>query len=464
MKKQLFYIFASTVMLSGCHIYSNYERPDNLTTEGLYRDTANAAVALQAADTVNFGNMPWREVFTDPKLQSLIDEALANNTDLRTAALSVEQAEASLKTSRLAYVPSFTFSPNGTISKVESNPSTKAYTIPIQASWQIDLFGSLRNDKRMAEATLWQTKAAQQATQTQIIASVANMYYTLLMLDEQLKLTKETSAIWKENVEAMELMLQAGGITNAAAVSQSKGAYYEVLTTIPTLEQNIRTTENALSVLLHRAPGPIDRGSFSAQQFPASMSAGVPLQLLQNRPDVKAAEMGLQAAFYQTNKAYSAFYPNITLSGTAGWSNQALGIIKNPADFLVQAVGSLVQPLFQKGQLRANLKISKAQQEAALLSFEQSLLNAGEEVSNALTAYQTAISQEDQRVKQVASLQEAYEQTSDLFMHGNTTTYLEKLTAEQSLLAARLNLISDRYNRMQAVVNLYQALGGGRNS
>ena len=316
----------------------------------------------------------------------------------------------------------------------------------------------------MAEASLMQTKAYQQATQTQIIASVANMYYTLLMLDEQLKLTKETSEIWKQNVEAMELMLQAGGITNAAAVSQSKGAYYEVLTTIPTLEQNIRSTENSLSTLLHRSPGPIDRGTFADQSFPASMSQGVPVQLLENRPDVKAAEMSLQAAFYQTNKAYSAFYPNITINGTLGWSNQALGIIKNPADFLVQAVGSLVQPLFQKGQLRANLKISKAQQETALLNFEQSLLNAGEEVSNALTSYQTAIDQECQRIKQVEALQDAYDQTEYLFSHGNTTTYLEKLTAQQSLLSAQLSLISDRFDKMQAVVSLYQALGGGRDS
>ena len=464
MKKQLFYIFASSMMLTSCHIYSNYERPTNLPTDSLYRDTASVGVAMQATDTINFGNTPWREVFTDPKLQSLIEEALANNTDMRTAALSVEQAEAGLMTSRLAYFPSLSFSPTGTVSKVEGNAATKSYSIPLQASWQVDLFGSLRNDKRMAEASLMQTKAYQQVTQTQIIASVANMYYTLLMLDEQLKLTKETSEIWKQNVEAMELMLQAGGITNAAAVSQSKGAYYEVLTTIPTLEQNIRSTENSLSTLLHRSPGPIDRGTFADQSFPASMSQGVPVQLLENRPDVKAAEMSLQAAFYQTNKAYSAFYPNITINGTLGWSNQALGIIKNPADFLVQAVGSLVQPLFQKGQLRANLKISKAQQETALLNFEQSLLNAGEEVSNALTSYQTAIDQECQRVKQVEALQDAYDQTEYLFSHGNTTTYLEKLTAQQSLLSAQLSLISDRFDKMQAVVSLYQALGGGRDS
>lgn len=461
MKKNNIFILGCTVLMSSCHIYSNYERPDGLPTEKLYRDTTAVYAALAENDTTNFGNTPWQEVFTEPQLQSLIRTALEKNTDIRTAELTIQQAEAGLQTSRLAFLPSLTFTPQGTISKIEGFPNTKTYSVPLQASWQIDAFGSLRNAKKQAEVTLWQTRAASQATQTAIIASVANMYYTLQMLDEQLSVTKKTAKLWEKNVETMEAM-QVAAMTNAAAVSQAKANLYQIRTTIPALEESIRQTENALCALMHDVPHPIERAAFTASGFPAQLSAGVPLQLLSNRPDVKAAELQLAYAFYGVNKARSAFYPQITLTGQAGWSNSAGSMITNPAKFLASGIASLVQPLFMKGQLRANLKVSKLQQEAAQLEFEQSLLNAGQEVSNALGSYQAAIEQAKMREQQVEELESALEKTEFLFSHGNTTTYLEILTAQQSLLQAQLSLISDRFDKVQAAISLYQALGGGR--
>ena len=461
MKRNLLYIVGGSVLLSSCNIYSTYKRPDNLSTDSLYRDTT-AIYNVVASDTVNFGNTPWQEVFTDPQLQDLINRALSQNTDMQVADLTIRQAEAGLMTSRLAFLPSLSFTPQGTVSTFDMGKATKTYSLPLQASWQIDAFGQLRNAKKQAEVSLMQAKVSKQAARTSIVSAVANMYYTLQMLDEQLKVTKATAEIWKKNVDAMEAMFQAGGITNSAAVSQTKANYYQILTTIPTLEQNIRETENSLCSLLHEAPHPIARNSFDSETFPTSLSAGVPMQLLSNRPDVRIAELQLATAFYATNQARSAFYPQITIGGNAGWTNSAGTAIINPPKFVASAVASLVQPLFMKGQLRANLKIAKAQQESAQLRFEQSLINAGVEVSNALGSYQSAMQQELSRQKQVKELENAVAETEFLFSHGNTTTYLEKLTAQQSLLQAQLSLISDRFEKMQAAISLYQALGGGR--
>lgn len=461
MKKNNLFILGFTVWMSSCHLYSNYERPDNLPVDGLYRDTTEAYAALAGNDTTNFGNLPWREVFTEPRLQSLIETALEKNTDLRTADLTVRQAEAGLQTSRLAFLPSVTFTPQGTISKVEGMSNTKTYTIPVQASWQIDAFGSLRNAKKQAEMTLWQTHAARQATQTAVIAAVANMYYTLQMLDEQLNVTNKTILLWEDNVSTMEAM-QVAAMTNTAAVEQARSNLYQVKATVPALQQNIRQTENALCVLLHETPHPIERDAFTAAGFPDELSAGVPLQLLSNRPDVKASELQLAYAFYGVNKARAAFYPQITLTGQGGWSNSLGGMIVNPGKFLASGIASLVQPLFAQGQLRAQLRVSKLQQEAAQLNFEQSLLNAGQEVSDALGSYQAAITQAATRELQVQSLRKSLEDTELLFLHDPNTTYLAKLTAQQSLLQAELSLVSDRFDKVQAAISLYQALGGGR--
>lgn len=442
-------------------MYSNYERPERIQTEGLYRDAVTGET-LAATDTTSLGNMPWQQVFVEPQLQSLISKALENNADLRTADLAIEQVKAGLRVSRLAYLPSLALGPNGAISSYDGGKATKTYSLPIQASWQIGALGSLRNAKKQAEMTLLQTKAARQAAQTSIIAAVANLYYTLQMLDEQLRTSEETCVLWDKNVIAMEAMWKVGGLTNSAAVAQAKANLLQLRGNVATIKESIASAENALCVLLHEPPHAIERGAFRGSSLPATLSVGVPLQLLSGRPDVRQAEYNLATAFYATNEARANFYPSLTISGSAGWTNSAGGYVVNPAKVLASAMASLTMPLFANGQLTANLKIKKANQEAACLAFEKQLLTAGQEVSDALSAYQTANEREELAQQQVEQLQVAVESTNALFTHGNSTSYIETLTAQQTLLSAQLSLISNRFDKVQAVVSLYQALGGGR--
>ena len=466
MKKQIIYVVVASALLSSCNIYKSYKRPDDIKIDGLFRDTASVSLmggyGETNGDTATIASLPWREVFTDPQLQILIEQGLASNTDLQSAQLSVKQAEASLMSSKLAFLPSFALAPQGTISSFDQSKASQTYQLPITASWQIDLFGDLLNAKRGAKASLLQSKAYKQAVQTQLVAAIANYYYTLLMLDEQLAITQETAVKWEENVATMKAMKDAA-MTNEAAVTQSEATYYSVLASIPELKQTIRETENNLCVLLGQAPQAISRGTLASQQMPAYVSAGVPLQLLANRPDVKAAEMALATAYYATNRARSAFYPLVNITGSLGWTNSAGGAIVNPGKLLASVVGSITQPLFQRGSLIAQLKITKAQQEQAKLSFQQALLNAGNEVSNALFQYQTNLEKETIRRQQVESLEKSVDFTTDLFKSGTEgTSYLEIITAEQSLLSARLSEVSDTFSKIQAVVNLYQAVGGGQ--
>lgn len=459
--KKIICLICATALLSSCHLYKTYDRPEDIDAARLYRDTASVNDTL-AADTANFGNLPWKEVFTDPQLQALIEQGLTSNSDIRTAALKVKEAEAPLLVARMAYVPALTLTPQGTVSSFDKGAATKSYSLPISAGWQVDLFGQLLNPKRYAKATFEQTKAYQQAVRTQIIASIANMYYTLLMLDRQLEISEKTADILKRNTETMEAMKEAALYNiNGAGVEQSRAAYAQVLASLPEIRRSIRETENALSILLGEAPQNIQRGVLEAQQLPSEFSVGIPLQLLSNRPDVKAAEMSLAAAFYNTNTARAAFYPNITLSGTAGWTNSVGASIVNPGKFLATAVASLTQPLFQNGINIAKLRIAKAQQEEAKVQFQQILLSAGAEVSNALYQYQSASDKVTSRNMQVNSAKNAADYTKELFNLG-TSTYLEVLSADQSYLSAQISETSDAFDRMQAVVSLYQALGGGR--
>jgi NodT family efflux transporter outer membrane factor (OMF) lipoprotein len=461
MKKQIISLICATALLSSCHIYKTYKRPQDISTAGLYRDTTEMNTT-QASDTLNFGNLPWQSVFTDPQLQLLIKEGLEHNSDLRTAVEKIKEAQAPLLAAKLAFVPSFTLSPKGTISSFDKGAATKTYSLPVTSGWQIDLFGHLLNPKRYAKATVEQMKAYQQAVRSQVIANIANMYYTLLMLDRQLDISEQTSVILKKNAETMEAMKDAALYnTTAAGVEQSKAAYAQVLASLSGLRQSIRETENALCILIGKVPQEIKRGILEKQDLPQEFSIGIPLQLLSNRPDVRAAEMSLAASFYNTNTARAAFYPQITLSGSAGWTNSAGSAIINPGKFLASAVTSLTQPLFENGVNIAKLRIAKAQQEEAKIQFEQTLLEAGAEVSNALYQYQTASNKVEARAMQVKSAQNAADYTKDLFKLG-TSTYLEVLSSEQSYLSAQLSEVSDTFDRMQSVINLYQALGGGR--
>lgn len=459
--KKILCLMCATALLSSCHIYKSYDRPEDITAAGLYRDTTAVGDTL-AAGTDSFGNLPWREVFTDPQLQTLIEQALAGNADLRSAALNVKQAEAALMSARLAYAPMLGLSPQGTVSSWDKGKATQIYSLPVTASWQIDLFGQLLNPKRNAQVSLKQTQYYEQAVQTQVIANVANMYYTLLMLDRQLQITEGTVDILKKNMQTVEAMKDAGiyGVTSAA-VEQSRTAYAQVSASLPDIRQSIRETENALCLMLNRPAQAVERGVLEAQQLPREFSVGVPLQLLSNRPDVKAAEMALASKYYNTNSARAAFYPQITLSGSGGWTNSAGSAIVNPGKLLASAIGSLTQPLFYRGANIARLKQAKAQEEQAKIQFQTALLNAGNEVSNALYQYQMTTEKAVSRTTQVNSARKAAADTKELFNLG-TSTYLEVLSAEQSYLSAQLSEVADTFSRVQAVISLYQALGGGR--
>lgn len=452
MKKIISVLFIPA-LLSSCGIYNSYKQPE-VQTDGLFRDTA------VAEDTTSLGNVHWREIFTDPKLQALIDKGLQNNTDLQTARLRVEEAEAALLTARLSFLPSLALNPQGSLSSFDGAKATKTYTIPVAASWEIDIFGKLRNAKEQSKAAYEQSKVYQQAVQTQLVASIANIYYTLLMLDRQLEISTQTAAHWRENVVTMQAMKRAG-MTTEDAVAQTEANCYTVEASVLTLKRQINETENTLSVLLAEMPHAIERGQLEDWQHPEALTVGVPLQLLSNRPDVRSAELTLQQAFYTTNAARSAFYPSLVLSGSAGWTNSAGGYIVNPGKWLLSAVGSLTQPLFAKGTNIARLKIAKAQQEEALLGFQQSLLNAGSEVNNALVQCQTARGRIELDEKAITSLETAVSSTELKMKHGSTT-YLEVLTAQETLLQAQLTWVADQFDEIQGVINLYQALGGGR--
>lgn len=458
MRKLVLFIMMA-VLCSSCHIYKAYERPE-IEVQGLFRDMLSAADTLVAADTLSIGNLPWREVFRDTCLQRLIEQGLTGNIDLRVAQLRVEQAEALLLSSKLSYLPSVSLNQEGTLSHPDGRSVTRSYQLPVTANWEVDLFGNLLNAKRGAKAALLQSDAYRQAVQTQLIASIANSYYTLQMLDRQQAICEETASNWEQSVITMKA-LKAAALTNEAAVTQSEAGYYQVRATLPELRRQIREVENALSVVLGQTPQVTVRAPWRVFEWPEQLSTGVPVRLLANRPDVKEAEMALASAYYATNSARSAFYPRLTISGSAGWTNSAGAAIVNPAQFLVTAIGSLVQPLFNKGTNVANLKIAKAQQEEALLSFRQSLLQAGREVSDALYQFHSSGEKSEERSRQITALENSVEYTQALMRLG-TSTYLEVLTAQQGLLSARLTQVADQFEQLQAVINLYQALGGGK--
>ena len=439
--------------LSGCHIYRTYERPELSGVDSLYR------VPAMTEDTMSLADFSWKELFTDTVLQQLIEKGIANNTDLNIARLKVREAEALLTSSKLAYLPSVSLTPQGTIKSIEGNSPTKTYNLAASADWELDIFGRLTNAKREAKAVLEQSQAYKQAVQTQLIATIANSYYTLLMLDKQLDISRRTAEIWAENLRVMKALKKAGQTTEMA-VAQIEASKLSVDASLLSLEQQITEVENSLSSLLGVVPQRIDRSTLDMQSFPDTLSVGVPLQLLQRRPDVRQSEAALAEAFYTTNRAYSSFYPAITLSGSAGWTNAAGAIISNPGEWLFSAVGALVQPLFNRGQNIANLKVAKARQEEALLTFRQTLLNAGTEVNDALLQWQVARRRLDLDRQQIISLQSAV-RSSELLMRHSSQNYLEVLTARQTLLDAELSAVSDRFEEIQGVINLYHALGGG---
>lgn len=446
-------ICINMVLLSSCHIYRNYQRPDNLPTDSLFRDADNQPVT----DSLSLGDLPWQEIFQDTLLQQYIRYGLEHNTDMQTALLRVDQAKAQLTAAKLSFLPSLTLSPQGTLTSTAGSKTVKTYELPVQASWEIDLFGNLRNAKKGTQATLLQQQAYQQAVRSELIAGIANTYYSLLMLDEQVAINQSTLEVWKEQVRTMEARMKVGEETENA-VTQARASLYELEATHNDLLRQQRETENSLCTLLGMTSRSLERGTLDKQIFPETLPTGIPVRLLSRRPDIVQAEMTLANAYYTTNQARSAFYPN--LSGSAGWTNALGQAVTNPGDWILSAVASLTQPLFNRGKLISNLRVSKDEEQIALLNYRQTLLDAGQEVNDALYATESAGRSLESHRKQCRELERTVQTSEALYRTGNAT-YLELLTARQSLLNARLNVVTDSFTQCQAVINLYQALGGG---
>ncbi|MCZ4245901.1 efflux transporter outer membrane subunit [Pedobacter punctiformis] len=447
--------------LSAC-VTQKYERPQ-VKNDNLYRDQ-------NTTDTATIADLPWKSLFTDTTLQSLIQQGINENLDLKQAIERIKIAEATLQQSRAALFPSLQGDLSVTDTKqsqaalnfpagVNINLETQTYKAQLSTSWEADIWGKLSSAKRGAYATLLQSDAAKRAVQTQLIANIANTYYSLLALDKQLAITQQTIKIRQTDVETMKA-LKEGAIVNGAAVVQSEANLYAAQVTLPDLKRSIKETENALSILLARGPGSINRTSLDQQVPFNNLQTGVSAQLLQNRPDVIAAELGFRAAFENTNVAKTYFYPALTLTASGGLSSLQLKDFFSNSVFY-NLVGGLTQPIFAKGQNKARLKTAQAQQQQAFYTFQQTLLTGGQEVSNALYAYQTAEEKEITRTKQVASLTKAVDFTKELLRYSSSTNYTDVLTSEQSLLSAQLSSINDRLQKLQSIVNLYRALGGG---
>ena len=443
--KRIIYIAIAALALSSCGLYKQYEREEMHFVDSLYR-RMNVP-----QDSISTGSIAWDRIFTDPILHEWIQDGLAYNTDLNVARLKVKEAEAALLAARWALLPGADFSAQGGL--------PGQFSASIGASWQTDIFGGLRNAKRRAQAALEQSEAYRQAVQTQLVATIANSYYTLLMLDEQLSISTRTKNTWEESIRTLEALKRAGK-TNEAAVLQAKANKLSVEASILTLEKEILAVENSFCALLGIVPMPVERSSMAMQELPATLSAGVPLDLLSRRPDVRHAEFALAQTFYSVNSARASFYPNITLSGAIGWTTGNGNIALDPGSLIANFIAGLTQPIFGRGVNKARLQAAQAQYEQAAYLFRQSLLDAGVEVNNALTMWQTAKKRVELDKKQVLNLQAAVWNTQLLMKHGNAD-YLEVLTAQKNLLQAELTEASDRFDEVQSVINLYQALGGG---
>ena len=442
--------------LTGCKsLYGTYKRPE-VKTDGLVRDPINDQTTLEGAN--DFGQLPWRDVFTDPNLQAIIEKTLTNNPDLLNAALNIDIAEQQLGAAKLAFLPSLAFAPQGTITHFGSHvEATKSYTLPLASSWEIDLFGNLRNAKKAAQMAMIQMQDYKVAVQTKLICNVANLYYTLLMFDRQNKIVTDMATLTKSTWDMMQLQMDYGR-ARSTSVQSAQSAYYGVQARATDIKKQTREVENSLSLLMGEPVHSIARGTLDNQKLPSNFSGGIGVEILSNRADVHANEMALAKCFYNVNQARARFYPSLSITASGGWSN-GNGMV-NPAKLLFNAIGKLTQPIFMQGKLRAGLRVAEDQYKIAYNKWQNSVLTAGSEVSNALVAYNAAEEKDVLYTKQIEILKKNVEQTQMLY-NQSSSSYLEVITAQQNLLNAEISQVQDQFSKLQAIVNLYYALGGG---
>lgn len=445
-----------TVMLSGCGIYKKYEMP----IENRYMNSYAESVALTDSATLPY--LSWEKVFTDPLLAQYVRTALERNKDIDDAVLNVQMAQSQLKGAKLSYLPAITLSPNGGASKYGSaRMDTWTYNIPLSVQWEIDVFGKILNRKRGAKVAVEQMEDYLQATKSQIISAVANTYYGLMLLYQQLDLTERTAEIWKDQVESMKLMKEAAYV-NEAAVVQSAANYWSIMSSIPDIRQSIHEMNSTLSLLLHSERKEWEVSSDLDFNLPLDIASGVPICYLGARPDVRAAERGVASAYYSVCSARAAFYPGLVISAQGGFTNLLGSMVLNPGKFFLQLAGQLTAPIFSRGTNIANLEVAKARQTQAMNNFEKTVLSAAADVSDALAKYRNNDEKREYLLKQVDNLEKSVDYTQELLTLDQKTTYLEVLTARSSLLSAQLASLNCWHNKVTALITLYQSVGGGR--
>lgn len=443
------------LMISSCKVTQPYKQPSDAINNKLYRDSSNNG-------TADIAEVSWKQMFSDTLLQALVQEGISNNLDLKVAIARIKAAAANFKQSKLAFLPSVDANPSATFQRVPSTqfgfPET--YVLQLTSSWEADLWGKLSSAKRAAMASLLQSEAYKRAVQTQLVSDIATNYYLLLAYDAQLQITERTVENRIKEVETMKLLKESNVVTGAAVV-QSAANRYSVEITIPDLKQNIRETENTLSILLGKSPDTIFRSTIEQQATTTNLATGVPAQLLANRPDVQQAEYQLRNSFELVNVARAYFYPSFTITGAVGYSSASLAQLFNPVSFFANITGGLLQPVFEQGLNKQRLSVAQANQEESLNTFKKTILIAGQEVSNALFSYDAALQKQSLRSEQIAYLQKSVDFTKQLLEYSSATNYTDVLTSEQNLLAAQLSSVNDKLQQLSAVVVLYRSLGGG---
>jgi len=461
-RRTLLVTIASLLFIASCSVTKKFKKP-KVETNKLYEHDVKL-------DSTSLADMPWQELFSDPHLRDLIHEAMQNNPDLQIAIQQIKEAEANLYQSKMSFIPSL--SANGDVSYNEPSDNSSSfgrnggsikaneqYSISLSSSWEADIWGKLSSTKRAAYAQLLQSQAVRRAVQTTLIADVANSYYNLMALDAKLRITQQTVQNRKQDVETMKQLKQSAQVTGAAVV-QSMANRYNAEVTIPDLKQQIKEQENALSILLGRAPGRIERSELNAQSIPDTLQVGVPAQLLRNRPDIIAAENSFRAAFETTNNARTYFYPSLTITAQGGFSSLDFNDLLKPGSIFANIIGGLTEPIFSQGRNKARLKTAKARQQESLIDYKNTVRNAGREVSDALSSYQHAEEKISLREQQIDALEKSVSYSKDLLNYGKAT-YTDVLTSQQNLLAAQLSRVNDKLQQLTSVVSLYRSLGGG---
>jgi len=468
--KNIIVAAAVGLLLTGCGIYNKYEQntPTPADAFGTSQDIE------QATGEQSIAQMSWREFFTDPLLQQLIEQVLQNNTDLNSARIAVEKSQAALTAAKMAYLPALSLAPQGTLAKFDKNPWTKTYHLPLQLSWDIDVFGSITNKKRAAKAVLLQAQMQQEAVRANLVSATAQQYFMLQVLDRQLEILVMTDSLWNKSLET-EKSLWENGKAYSTAVNQMEASYLSIKQQMVDTRRNIRAVENSLCQLMAVTPQHISRekwgttilhhaeasGETAERMFDTKyLHLGVPALMLERRPDIRMANHAMEEAFYNTAAARSAFYPNITLNGSVGWTNSAGDAIVNPGKLLLSAIGQLTQPIFARGQLIANKKIATLTEEDLQKKYVQTVINAGNQVNEAMADCMAAREKHQYYTRQVQVLHEAYTGTHELMDNGKAS-YIEVLRAQESLLDAQLGQAMNMFDAAEAVIALYIALGGG---